>query len=141
MISLNIGPGVSLETRFTVRLFRFAIPEIIRIEHPLPIMVCDAPAVATPTGYGFGVFQVHRNKCEIFIAGSLLDEHDKPLEQAENAEQVLQSLAHELAHYEQWRDGRNLTERGVAVRARGILRAFKRHPLVVETVEVLKAHG
>jgi hypothetical protein len=40
------------------------------------------------------------------------------------------NLCHEVAHYEQWRDGRPLTERGVNVRARTLVRliAARRGP-------------
>jgi hypothetical protein len=34
---------------------------------------------------------------------------------------VRMTLCHELAHYEQWRDGRTVQERGVRVRARTLL--------------------
>lgn len=36
--------------------------------------------------------------------------------------EIKESVVHELVHYEQWRDGRNITERGVTVRARNILK-------------------
>lgn len=141
MIRPDFRPEVPFEARYSVRLFCTVAPDFLRIEHPLPVIVVPAPVVATPDGYGFGVFVGHRGKCHIWLAGALRDEKQNYLAKSENTKQVLQSLAHELAHYEQWRDGRKLTERGVAVRARGIIRAFKRHPLVVETVEVLKARS
>jgi hypothetical protein len=41
------------------------------------------------------------------------------------ARAVGHSLLHELAHYEQWRDGRELIERGVNVRAASLYRRMK----------------
>jgi len=35
---------------------------------------------------------------------------------------VIETLAHELAHYEQFRDGRPLQERGVGVRAKSLMK-------------------
>ena len=37
-------------------------------------------------------------------------------------ENLMDSVCHEFAHYEQWRDGKEITERGVNVRARGLLK-------------------
>lgn len=39
------------------------------------------------------------------------------------AAEVLQVLGHEYAHYEQWRDGKPVTERGVEVRGRNLVAA------------------
>lgn len=42
-------------------------------------------------------------------------------------EEVVEILAHELVHYEQWRSGRlDPTERGVAVRARNLVKKWKK---------------
>lgn len=35
--------------------------------------------------------------------------------------EIKKSIVHEIVHYEQWRDGKKITERGVAVRVRNIM--------------------
>lgn len=39
---------------------------------------------------------------------------------------VLVTIAHELCHYEQWRDRRKMTERGVEQRAKALVRRWRR---------------
>jgi len=44
----------------------------------------------------------------------------------ERREIVAETICHELVHYEQWRDGRKPTERGVEQRAKALVRAMVR---------------
>lgn len=39
---------------------------------------------------------------------------------------LLDTIAHELTHYEQWRDGRAINERGVEQRAAALVRRWRR---------------
>lgn len=39
---------------------------------------------------------------------------------------MLDTIAHELVHYEQWRDGRDMNERGVNQRAAALVRRWHR---------------
>ena len=39
---------------------------------------------------------------------------------------LIDTLAHEMVHYEQWRDGRELTERGVKKRAAALVNRWRR---------------
>jgi hypothetical protein len=43
----------------------------------------------------------------------------------EDFEEIKNSIVHELVHYEQWRDGRDFTERGVEVRTRNIIKKIE----------------
>ena len=43
-----------------------------------------------------------------------------------NDGKVLLSIAHEFVHYEQWRDKRDPTERGVEQRARALVKRWKK---------------
>ncbi len=96
------------------------IPDVIDLRHRLNFFACPAKTVGADGKFGFGAFVVVRCVPEIHIAdqkpnASVMDH--------EHEEQLLQTISHELAHYEQWRDrhrGRKLTERGVEVRARTI---------------------
>lgn len=39
---------------------------------------------------------------------------------------VIDTIAHEMVHYEQWRDKRDITEKGVNQRARALVKRFRR---------------
>jgi hypothetical protein len=96
--------------------------ELLDVDHHVDIF-CDPVEQFTTDIKGkpfecAGLFDCTGNQPNIFVAtGSI------------NLEFCLRYiegiLAHELAHYEQWRDGRELIERGVAVRARNILRLIR----------------
>lgn len=72
------------------------------------------------SGYGFAAFQVCDGKIEIFLAGHPLPD----ITYKEWLDCLKESLCHELAHYEQYRDKKPLQERGVRVRARSLLRSL-----------------
>lgn len=69
-------------------------------------------------GYGFAAFVVNKGDVKIYLAG-----HQVPdMTYSEWLEVLMESLCHELAHYEQYRDGKEIQERGVAVRTKSIMR-------------------
>lgn len=112
MIRLKFFKGVEKKVQLIIRRLVVGVERSIRIDHKLIINIVPAPAVASPDGgVGFGatVFP----KCEMWIAGVV------PEECANEAVHFLSlTLAHEFAHYEQFRDSRKIQERGVSVRAR-----------------------
>jgi hypothetical protein len=110
--------------RVTQRRMRELIPAIPSdlLRHRLRIRVVPAKVVGDgKSGFGFGCFRVVRRAPEIWLAG---ERPERTVTDAEWAEMLTTTFAHELAHYEQWRDGRPLQERGVAVRARSIVAAM-----------------
>lgn len=73
---------------------------------------------------GFALFTCGRGKPQIYAAGIPL-----PRSEMTRAEALLvlkQNIAHEVAHYEQFRDGKKLTERGVESRAMALVAMTKR---------------
>lgn len=89
----------------------------------LRVTVAPAPCVGDPSGkVGFGAY-LPRDKW-LVLAGL----HPAPDVSAKDwrAKHLPEIIAHEWAHMEQHRDGRPIQERGVEVRARGLLRrAFR----------------
>jgi len=74
-------------------------------------------------GTGFAAFGVRNSKPMIYVGCKWLPSFAKDgVTREEWAEQLKISLAHEWAHMEQYRDGRPLTERGVHVRAKSLLK-------------------
>lgn len=97
-----------------------AVPAVVRLDHIVRMFVVPARTVSDGRGgCGFAAFRVIRSQPEIWIAGQRCD---RRVSDAVHARTLIESLAHELAHYEQWRDGKVLRERGVNVRARTISR-------------------
>ena len=78
----------------------------IEIRHPLEIH-------ATPRLFGYFDGTGPARNFEPYIIVSL---DGNPLE----------TIAHEIVHYEQWRDKRDITERGVEQRAKALVRRWRR---------------
>jgi len=112
--------------RVVTRFVRKAEKEL-NIKHRVRVMVVPAPVIeGEPGKFGFGCFVPGApNKkfdCQIVLAGDL---DEVGLKVSEQHEFIEETLAHELAHYEQWRDGKPLQERGVRVRGKNIERVIK----------------
>lgn len=114
---------VRAEVRRLAKLFPLASP----VRHVIRVIVPPHPAVQAPDGMtGFGVCRVPKRAADpvlIAVAGGLADEyltHGGTREEAVRA--VGECFLHELAHYEQIRDGRPVREAGVTIRARGLYR-------------------
>lgn len=96
-------------------------------EHNLEVIVVPAPSLEGRDGqYGFGCFvrpnDLSARGLTIWIAAGLAD-IVKPKREGRRA--VASTLLHEFVHYEQFRDGRVATERGVQLRANNLLRKFE----------------
>lgn len=74
-----------------------------------------------------------RHDVDVHVVGSLdgfFDapgkcEHFRPYVVAAQNDGLLDTIAHEMVHYEQWRDKRERTERGVAQRAAALVRRWQ----------------
>lgn len=92
------------------------------VPHNVKVLIVPAPVVIGPDGMsGFGVFCTRpvtvndrRVRPGILIAGQC---PPTGITYDDWLQTIPETLFHELAHYEQFRDGRKLQERGVAVRA------------------------
>jgi len=81
---------------------------------PLYIHLVDADTLIDPEGVSaFGLFMSNDTHSRMYLASRV------PLYAME------QIVFHEWAHYEQWRDGRKLQERGMNVRAKNLCKAMK----------------
>jgi len=119
-VRLTVNRGVAKDVGRRLRAFVEALIEVIEIRHRL--MVSIVPGVVVCHGKsktsGFGVFD--SVNIRIFIAGIPLPRSE--MTRAEWIRNAKHTIAHEFAHYEQFRDGRRLTERGVESRARKLVR-------------------
>jgi hypothetical protein len=93
------------------------IPAVVDIRHRLNFFTVPAQTVSHGKGVGFAAFHIVRRVPEIVIADQ---KPERGMSDNDHAMFLIEHAAHELAHYEQWRDGRKLQERGVEVRARTI---------------------
>jgi hypothetical protein len=73
--------------------------------HPFEAFCVSAEGEEPCAGYFWGPNGARRRRVMIDVAG------DQP------ESELLETLAHELAHYEQWRDGLEISEEGVDARA------------------------
>jgi hypothetical protein len=93
---------------------------------PVHVDVVPAPSVADGQGgYGFGatVIGISKTPVRIYIAGQLgAVKGDHRLSQRTIRRYLGETICHEWAHYEQFRDGRPVIERGVRVRAASLYR-------------------
>ena len=128
-LQLIIYSGVPVANAVAAVRAADAIGGVVRIEHRLAVHVLPAAVLAADTadpaaGCGFGAFtwRSTRRGIEpvIYLAG---DYRGTPAEgEDESARMIATTLAHELVHYEQWRDLRQPTERSVERRAKYLLR-------------------
>jgi hypothetical protein len=117
-------PQVSEESARHICRLADKLNATINVPHRLPVYLVPTQSVAGRDGKaGFAVFFCKKNDSYIIIGARQsnllfpkLSDHLSHLETC---------LCHEVAHYEQWRDGRKLQERGVAVRARSLLSLAK----------------
>jgi len=117
-ITLKFIPPVSAKVRATIKSFIEIVPEVIRLEHDLRVTVLPEAIIRVENDAAFGGFYPGPGP-SIVLAGS--PEKASGISIEEWCGCVLHILSHELAHYEQFRDGKELTERGVEVRAKSIL--------------------
>lgn len=126
-------PGVSKRALRCVRLLAEKFQRVIPVRHHLIIEVVPANAICyADLPQAFAIFlqpKVRGMQPRILIIGM------KPRDGSENRfgknpslfkDMLPIILAHELAHYEQFRDRRKMTERGVNVRARSLLKMIRR---------------
>lgn len=117
--AIRVLPGVS---RRAERIVRDLFDRVdVTLRHQLDVLVVPHPVVGDGEGgVGFACFgappTADRDPVLCIATGKWW-----MIDVAECRRMVL----HELAHYEQFRDGRPLTERGVERRARTLLRTLK----------------
>lgn len=104
------------------------------VNHRLLVHVVPHPTVGSEDGIGFAAFECphaapagYRKIVKIHVGAGfarILRRHGDSRDDAVRG--VLHNLMHEVAHYEQWRDGGLCSERGVNVRAHNMLVSLAR---------------
>lgn len=116
-------------------LKRFAawIRRNVVFRHPVRVTVVPHATVMGHDGApGWAVFLIPSadyaagDVVRIFVGGGKVEvlETHYGYDTGKALETLVQDLAHEIVHYEQWRDGRAVTERGVDRRAESLLKRF-----------------
>ena len=117
VLRINGQQVVTWRTFYRLRKCATDLNGIVAFDRRVPVRLAPAPVVTDSRGgYGFGAWD--HEKWTIWIGG--VRPPDVPLD--DWLDSLPETLAHEVVHYEQSRDGRRLTERGVAVRSRNLLR-------------------
>lgn len=118
--TFHFEKGVPTWTRNFVQSVCRKMESITDIRHDVLVYVVPSTAVTfNNTGCGFGCF-THRvkGKPAIILAGRRLPE----IPVAEWVDHLTDTIIHEIVHYEQFRDEKPITERGVAVRIKNLIR-------------------
>jgi hypothetical protein len=116
--------GVRVDVR---RALRVALDKLVKTsppKHEIIIYVVSEQAIDDGNRVSFGVFGHcgRSEKLAIYVAAGAAEVvQEKGGTRATGVADVVDTLRHEWAHYEQFRDGKKLQERGVAARARGKL--------------------
>jgi len=125
-ITINFIGEIRPEVRAVVERMVRAAERVTPIRHAITVHIAPAPAIrAGDSGeVGFGYTQVDTRTpgapVHIALAGDGPPLHEDDPVAVEDF--LLSTFCHELAHYEQHRDGKPLQERGVEVRARNLRR-------------------
>lgn len=130
---LRFYPGVSDELRDFLKGFARWLRRVVVFRHPVRATVVRQATVMGLDGEpGWAVFLIPTPEyadgdvVQIFLAGGKLTvlEGSYGLSRRSALTRLAQDLAHELVHYEQWRDGRQVSERGVNRRAESLVRGY-----------------
>lgn len=107
---LRTNTGVPKATAQRVARWLAALSEVTKVEHPVPVIVFADPALPPGSDLDYGTFIYwQRRDCRIELAGKA------------TADSLKETLCHEVAHYEQWRDKRDVNERGIEKRTEELL--------------------
>jgi hypothetical protein len=129
-LRLYCRPGVPAHARRTLvpfaRWLRYRLP----FRHHVPVEVVPEACIETDQGLAWAAFYAPTmpgDSPRIYLAGGsaavMRRLHGWTTQRALRVLRV--DLAHEVVHYEQWRDGREMTERGVDERARRLVREYE----------------
>lgn len=123
-------PGVKQDVQRALIRAVAGVLKASPLRHRMDIGVVPEPAMhdAITGTCCFGVFVKHSARhVSIFVAAGLADEVQREGDtRAAAVEAVVHCFLHEWSHYEQFREGRPLTENGREVRASGLRRLIER---------------
>ncbi|HEX7089353.1 MAG TPA: hypothetical protein VF192_04415 [Longimicrobiales bacterium] len=130
---LRFYPGVREDARAELKAFARWLRGELRFRHPVWVTVVPHATVMGHEGVaGWAVFlipsadYVPGDVVRIFLGAGAARVMETVYGYGRGAalEKLLHDLAHEVVHYEQWRDGRPVTERGVNRRAAALVRRY-----------------
>ena len=125
--------GLPADTRLAVGRFARWLRERASVRDDIIVQIANAGSLQAGESLAFGCFgwpksrPVGRRFVWIFLAGRLPEQviESGNCERSEAIESLLEVLAHEFAHYEQWRAGKRPSERGAQRRAKQLVRQFQ----------------
>lgn len=130
---LRFYPGVRRDLRCFLKEFASWLRATIDFRHPVRVTVVPQSTVLGLDGEpGWAVFLIppvdyqSGDVVQIYLAGgklTILEEHYR-LRPATALARLAHDLAHEVVHYEQWRDRRTISERGVNRRAAALVHYY-----------------
>lgn len=132
-LRLRFYPGVRADLRRYLLDFARWLRRSLDFRHPVRVtIVRQATVMGLDGAPGWAVFMIPPDDyaagdvIRIFLAGGklhLLESHYRL--RPENAlARLAHDLAHEMVHYEQWRDAQTVSERGVNQRAEALVREY-----------------
>lgn len=132
-LRLRFYPGVREDVREALKGFARWLRGELDLRHPVRVTVVpQATVVGVGGAPGWAAFLIPASDyvpgdvLRIVVGAGHVDLLETRHGYAPDAARasVLQDLAHELVHYEQWRDGRPIDERNVNRRARSLTRRY-----------------
>jgi hypothetical protein len=132
-VRIRFYPGVRPDLRLFLLNFARWLRRTLRFRHPVRVTVVPQATVMGLDGApGWAVFLIPPEDyaagdvVRIFLAGgkvAVLERH-YGLRPDTALARLAHDLAHELVHYEQWRDGRLISERSVNRRAEALVQQY-----------------
>ena len=132
-LRLRFYPGVPADARSELKAFARWLRREVQFRHPVLVTVVPHATVMGHEGVaGWAVFVIPpadhapEDVVRIYVGAGAMRVMEKVYGYGRSAAlaKVLHDLAHEVVHYEQWRDGRPVTERGVNRRAAALVRRY-----------------
>jgi hypothetical protein len=115
-VSVRVYQGVADDVGRRLREFTKLLARFVIVRHALKVHIVPGLVVGTDQEQvmsGFGLF--YTTGPSIYIAGIPLPRSE--MSRAEWIDHAKHTIAHEFVHYQQFRDGKRLTERGVEAKA------------------------
>jgi len=131
-LRLQIRRGVNREVRRGIERAVAHLSSVFDLRHTIAVVVVPASVLGGPNGeHAIGAWDERRKR--IWLAGKPpspkdFDMPEGPLSNKEWVWTLREILCHELAHYEQWRDGREYSEEEADARAAAVDVALETEP-------------
>lgn len=124
MPKIKVYPKVGKDVEQIFRTVISKLNSISEIPEEVELLLVPGASVAVNDGAGFGVFICYDHYKAIAIAGKYCNEMKKDLSRKEWLEILPETIAHEWAHMEQWRDGKPLNHKGIDKRVKQLLNSI-----------------